>query len=76
MSCTVRVSNLPANFDSSKLEDLFSVVGNVRSAVINGRSAMVEMSTPDEAQNCISYFNGQVTEQHTLMVGLSLKPQR
>jgi RNA recognition motif-containing protein len=61
------VSNLPASVDASTLEDMFTMIGNVKAArieydvqtgVSKGRG-YVEMFTPEEAENCISFFHGQ-----------------
>jgi RNA recognition motif-containing protein len=48
------------------LEDMFTIVGNVRAAHIvrdegSGTSrgiGLVEMATEEEAQNCIHFYNG------------------
>lgn len=76
MSSTVLVSNLSLSIDSSMLEDMFSLVGNVRKAVIQFDAAtglsrgfgFVEMSTSEEARNCVLHFDGQKKEGSTLMV--------
>lgn len=76
MSTILRVSNLPLCFDSSMLEDMFTVIGNVKKARVemdtfSGLSrgfGFVEMSTNEEAQDCIHYFNGQITKGSTLSV--------
>jgi RNA recognition motif-containing protein len=61
------VSNLPPSVDASMLEDMFTMVGNVKAARVEydndtglskGRG-FVEMFTPEEAENCILHFNGQ-----------------
>lgn len=76
MSHTLRVTNLPQTLDCSGLEEMFTIVGNVRStqillndvAGISRRFALVEMSTADEVQDCLRYFNGQVNDSHALIV--------
>ncbi len=68
--------NLPLSMDSSALEDLFTRVGNVRSARIlcdTGSTAslgrgVVEMSTIEETQNCLLLLNGEVVGGSTLVV--------
>jgi len=58
------------------LEDMFTIIGNVRSAQIvldavagdSRRFGLVEMSTEEEARDGIRYFNGQVKEDLTLVV--------
>jgi len=67
MGTKLLVSNLPLDIDSSTLEDMFTMVGNVSKAAIeiDGTTGLsrgrgyVEMSTAQEAQNCIDHFNGQ-----------------
>lgn len=76
MSSSLRVSNLPAGFDSSMLEDMFTMVGNVRNAQVmvdaaTGKSkgyGVVEMSTAEEAQDGILHFHGQVKNGQSLVV--------
>jgi RNA recognition motif-containing protein len=73
---TLRVSNLPLSFDSSILEDLFTMVGNVQKAEIAMDSVsgvsrgfgVVVMSTSEEAQDCISHFNGLVKMGQAMVV--------
>lgn len=82
MSTTVLVSNLSLTIDSSTLEDMFSVVGNVRKAVIqvdavtgmSRGSGSVEMSTTEEARNCVLHFDGQRNEGKTLLVRTEKPP--
>jgi RNA recognition motif-containing protein len=61
------VSNLPPSIDASALEDMFTMIGNVKSSRVEydtetglskGRG-YIEMCTPEEAENCILHFNGQ-----------------
>lgn len=76
MNRALRVSNLPLCFDSSMLEDMFTIVGNVRNAQVvfdgvTGKSkgfGIVEMSTAEEAQDGILHFHGQVKQGHSLVV--------
>ena len=76
MSNTLRISNLPQGLDSSTLEEMFTRIGNVRTTQIflesdlpAGRGfALVEMFTEAEALDCVSYFNGQSSEEHRLVV--------
>jgi hypothetical protein len=68
LSHTVNVTNLPSEFDSAMLEDLFMVIGNVRSVQIlkdaeSGPRGLVEMSSEEEVHDCIRYFIG-----HALVV--------
>lgn len=61
------VTNLPLNIDSATLEDMFTMVGNVRAAkvALDGATGVsqgvgyVEMTTVQEAQDCIDRLNGQ-----------------
>lgn len=58
------------------LEDMFTMIGNVLNAqvlldTVSGVSCglgLVEMSTEDEAHDCVRYFNGQVRDDHALVV--------
>lgn len=76
MSSAVLISNLDLSIDSSDLEDMFSIVGNVCKATVmvdsvSGLSqgfATVEMSTPQEARDCVLHFNGQRKEGRVLIV--------
>jgi len=76
MTNTLRVSNLPLSFDSSTLEDMFTMIGNVRNAqilleIVSGTSrrfGLVEMSTEDEALDCVRYFNGLTRDKNALVV--------
>lgn len=70
------ISNLPLTVDSSDLEDMFTIVGDVRVAKVErnletGTSigiGRVEMSNIQQAQDCIEHFNGQSTQGHVLAV--------
>jgi|SRR5665213_1674209 len=70
------VRNLNASVDSSDLEDMFTIVGNVQSAqvVIDTLTGMskcvgyVEMSTEQEAVDCIQRFHNQPTDGQILSV--------
>jgi RNA recognition motif-containing protein len=67
LSTTVLVSNLPLSVDSIMLKQMFSVLGNVRKAVIHLDVAtclssgygFVEMSSKEEAKNCVRHFDVQ-----------------
>lgn len=67
MNTILHVANLAASVDASDLEDMFSMVGDVRSARVvyntdTGESkcmGYVEMSTREELENCILHFAGQ-----------------
>ncbi len=79
MNTTLYVSNLPLSMDSSALEDLFTRVGNVRSArivcdtgsAISLGRGVVEMTTPEETQNCLLLLNGEVIGGSSLVVRLT-----
>src|SRR5580698_2500905 len=70
------VRNLASNIDSSDLEDMFTNVGNVQSAqviidTLTGLSkcvGYVEMSTEQEAVDCIQRFHGQPNDGQILSV--------
>jgi RNA recognition motif-containing protein len=70
------IRNLAASIDASTLEDMFMSVGNVESATIlldeiTGLSqglARVEMSTDQEAADCIERFHGQERSGRILVV--------
>ena len=76
MNKKVLVCNLHSSIDSSTLEDMFTIIGNVTSANVvrdqeTGASqgfGYVEMSTRKEAEDCIFLFNGQDKMGQTLMV--------
>lgn len=79
MTTTLSVSNLPLTMDASDLENMFTLVGDVRSARVvctagstasSGRG-FVEMSTRAEAENGALHFNGQRVNGQTLMVRLN-----
>lgn len=78
LNATIFVSNLPLSLDSSALEDMFTRVGDVRQALIErdpmsgaslGRGT-VEMSTREEAENCVLHFNSQPMNGQRLAVFL------
>lgn len=68
MNATLLVTNLAASVDASDLENMFSIIGDVRSAriVYNTETGIskgigyVEMSTRKELENCILHFAGQI----------------
>jgi RNA recognition motif-containing protein len=68
LNTTLLVANLAASVDASELEDMFTILGNVRSArvVYNEDTGIskgvgyVEMSTREELENCILHFAGQM----------------
>ena len=70
------VRNLNSTVDSSDLEDIFTMVGNVQSAQVvrdsdTGASkcvGYVEMSTAQEANDCIQRFHGQPLSGQVLSV--------
>lgn len=76
------VGNLSFSVDEASLTSLFAQHGTVESAKVitdrdTGRSkgfAFVEMSTPDEAANCISALSGQEFEGRALNIS-EAKPQ-
>lgn len=69
LNTTLLVANLAASVDASGLEEMFTIIGNVRSARIvhnkdTGNSkgsgvGYVEMSTREELEDCILYFASQ-----------------
>lgn len=70
------INHLSTSVDSSTLEDMFTIVGNVQSAsvVIDLKTGMskgcgyVEMSTEQEAADCIQRFHGQMAEGTVISV--------
>ena len=70
------IRNLHASVDASTLEDMFETVGNVQSASVScdvetGTSlgyGHIEMSTEQEAADCIDRFNGQEKNGRILIV--------
>lgn len=78
MSNTLLVSNLHPSINSSALEDMFTLVGNVRKARVEqdpdsganlGRGS-VEMATREEAENCVHHFHQQAVNGQKLVVWL------
>lgn len=64
---TVLISNLPASMDASGLEDMFTSVGNVvRARMAGAGQGYVEMCTPEDMQNCVLHFHGQIKDGKTL----------
>lgn len=63
MTKILSITNLTAAADSDTLESLFAAVGNVVSASVQidpltgRRTGLVEMSTEQEADDCIMYFH-------------------
>lgn len=76
MSSKLFVGNLSFDTKQSDLEQLFAGAGTVREAVViqdrdTGRSrgfAFVTMSTPAEAQDAVSKFNGKALQGRSLKV--------
>lgn len=76
------VGNLPFSFNEQSLKDLFSEVGTVSSAKVitdrdTGRSkgfGFVEMSSDQEAADCVSKLNGRECDGRALTVS-EAKPQ-
>lgn len=76
------VGNLSYSTTSEGLNDIFAQFGTVESAKVitdrdSGRSkgfGFVEMSSPDEAANCISEINGREIDGRQLKVS-EAKPQ-
>ena len=76
MSTKLYVGNLSFNTSTQDLQDLFAGAGTVEATNIiedreTGRSrgfAFVEMSSPEEAQNAISQFNGKEIDGRSLNV--------
>ena len=70
------INHLAPSVDSSALEDIFTIVGNVQSAsvvidIATGLSkgcGYVEMSTEQEAADCIQKFHGQMAEGSVISV--------
>ena len=78
----IYVGNLSYKMNDNDLEAVFAKFGAVKSAKIimdkeTGRSkgfAFVEMSSPDEAQNCIREFDGKEIEGRQVSIS-EAKPQ-
>lgn len=76
MSTKLLISNLPDTVSASALEDMFTMVGDVRAASIEydestGASkgvGRVEMSTISQAECGIEHFNGQSRHGRVLAV--------
>ena len=76
MSTKLYVGNLPYSVTDSKLEEIFSPHGEVRSAQVvmdrdTGRSkgfGFVEMGSPQEAQSAINTLNGKEVDGRSLTV--------
>jgi RNA recognition motif-containing protein len=76
------VGNLAFSVDSNTLQDAFAAFGTVESAKVitdrdTGRSkgfAFVEMSSDEEAQNCIRELNGNPLEGRAINVS-EARPQ-
>ncbi|MDP1797893.1 MAG: RNA-binding protein [Planctomycetaceae bacterium] len=76
MATKLYVGNLSYGITSSKLEELFTAHGEVRSAQVvmdrdTGRSkgfGFVEMGSPQEAQTAINALNGKEIEGRALTV--------
>ena len=68
INTTVRVLNLAQTVDASDLEDMFSTIGNVRSARVAKGVGFVQMSSPSEMQDCVDHFHGQVKDGLIMMV--------
>jgi len=88
MGTTLYVRNLDESVDSSELEDMFTTVGNVKSASVESnqkpgaRVGYVQMASEQEAQDGIDRFNGHLQNGFPLVVtkdvphqpDLSIKP--
>ena len=60
-------------FDSDMLLAMFKMIGNVQKAhVENSGRGVVVMTTNQEAQDCVHYFNGQLKEGLSLVVQVEL----
>lgn len=76
------VGGLAFSTSNERLREVFSACGNVESAVVvtdreTGRSrgfGFVEMSTPEEAEQAISRFNGQEVDGRRLQVEKAKEP--
>ncbi len=75
---TVLVGNIAASMDTRDLDVMFSTVGNVKDIRVitdanTGRTrCLVEMSTPDEAVDCVDRFHGQDFEGAPLSVSMNI----
>ncbi len=73
---SLKISNLSKQIGPSTLEDMFSLIGNVKSAQVvcdpqSGLSlgvAIIEMGTAEEAEDCILHYNGKAVEGQTMHV--------
>ena len=75
MSKTLYVSNLGQQLDLADLEDLFTTVGDVTSKRLQflpGISiyefGVIEMGSEEQAQDCVTRFNGSEMNGHALSV--------
>lgn len=75
MKNSLKITNLPMNFAPASLEELFAMIGIVRSVRIENEKSgaalsrgFVEMATAEEAQDCIDYFNDQTRRGLQLQV--------
>ncbi len=76
MSTKLYIRNLGNLVDSSELEDMFTTVGEVKSAVVEvvettsspRRVGYVQMATEQEARDGIDRFNGQEQDGLILIV--------
>lgn len=87
MNAKLRVGNLGLTIDAEKLKEIFGQFGTVVDTEISlyeltGRSrgfGFVEMSSPEEAADCISRLNGREQEGRDLIVSvaaLGAEPRR
>lgn len=76
------IGGLAFSTSNDRLREVFAECGNVESAVVvtdrdTGRSrgfGFVEMSTPEEAEQAISRFNGQEVDGRRLQVEKAKEP--
>jgi RNA recognition motif-containing protein len=68
INTTLKIRNFTNSTDASDLEDMFSMVGNVRSARVIEGIGYVEMSSFEEMQNGVHHFHGQPRDGQILMV--------
>ena len=76
MANSIKISNRSARVGESELEEMFSLIGNVKEVriirdVVSGVSlgiAVAEMSTEDEMRDSILHYDGKTIEGQSIFV--------